>query len=529
MKKSRAARWCVCLAALTITLAGRADDEPPKPVRSGNPPPRHGGTVWAPPVPVLRSDFARVLGRFEQEWAKATLTAQQRRTVSRSMDQPTFQAARGGFAFGIRQVNMLATLLHPETPATPSQEFAASLKLSSKFAIHDLRSGFEGEVRISSMYPFTVRTGDTIHVMLEAADAQGRVVLTTPLPAADPTSGVLDCIVTMAIQPAPKEPATYAITLVADGRRFPLGDYVVDDRTVFDRKSSFDRRLAAVTPSTPALSRAVDIFRSRLDLLVDRPTDQQTSQRVLQPLALSAELHEDLTAIESGRDPYAKRSGDWWCAPMLQGQPLPMRWFVPQGEPDRPRPLLIAFNAFIGDEHTFLDIYAAGALADLAAKHSVIVLCPSAERLQQNPDAFRELIEFAVSLYPVDRSRILFLGHSQGGRLASDLLRVNPGTVAAAAILGATVQAAKDDRLPPMLLVGAEEDTLVRLREVRASAESLTLDGHSVTFREIPDAGHLMMVGDALPEAVQWLLEQPPLNAPAPSASSPAASAPANP
>jgi predicted esterase len=102
------------------------------------------------------------------------------------------------------------------------------------------------------------------------------------------------------------------------------------------------------------------------------------------------------------------------------------------------------------------------------------------------------LLERPARRLPLDPSRRILLGFSQGGYFAGSLGLRHAQRFAGIAVAGARIRPAfagrdlRGLRRLPILFLHGEEDDVIRLEDARASARELEDMGFPVTFRAVP-------------------------------------------
>ncbi len=128
--------------------------------------------------------------------------------------------------------------------------------------------------------------------------------------------------------------------------------------------------------------------------------------------------------------------------------------------------------------------------------------------------AVRDFLELAVERYPVDRSKLIILGFSQGGVMAYDLFLREPERFAALIALSSWLPekvAAVDVEgaelaSRPMLVMHGTRDPMIDVERARESRTRLIQLGACLTYREY-EMGH--EIGpEALRDLVTWLDEK---------------------
>lgn len=312
--------------------------------------------------------------------------------------------------------------------------------------------------------------------------------------------------------PGDLRPGLYSITARwAEGRAAPfeVGRWQVVAQSMDALRETNEARINTVEKLEPDLARAVAMVRSRNALLADAPSTDDAAQWLADLTPLSAQIDEEIRALEQGTDPFVGRTGDWWSRLPLGGVVSPVRVFIPENLPEGPAPLVIALHGMGGDENMFMDGYGAGEIKRLAADRGFIVVSPESSALAY-PTSFDALVEAVSAWRPVDRSRVFLVGHSMGAGIASSMARQRPETIAGVALIaGAGAFPGPGTVMPRTLVIGAESDTLVRAGMLHDAAQSARDRGLPVEFRMAPDLGHTLVVGAVLPDVVDWVLTPP--------------------
>ena len=205
---------------------------------------------------------------------------------------------------------------------------------------------------------------------------------------------------------------------------------------------------------------------------------------------------------------------------------------VPAG--DGPFPTILAIHGWGASAHDLLG------LAPLLHGGRALVLCPQGSvtvpigggiegygwyplvpGAPPEPAAFaqaagqlRELLDRAMERYPIDPTRVVPLGFSQGGVMALDLALREPERFAGLAVLSTWFPEPLAAGLPkrpeheglPVLMMHGTEDPLIEVERARASRERLRPYGVSLMYRELA-MGHEIRP-EGLRVLVQWLEER---------------------
>jgi predicted esterase len=188
-------------------------------------------------------------------------------------------------------------------------------------------------------------------------------------------------------------------------------------------------------------------------------------------------------------------------------QRVPLRLVVPARAAGArgARALVIALHGAGMAENAFVDGYGVGLITRLAARYDAVLVSPATNDFARSPIAFDSLVARLARDHMVDPTRVVVIGHSAGAAAAITLGARRPDGIAAIVALAGAGSVPAGGRIPTTSLVGAELDLIIPDARVRASFEQLRSAGHPVQYQSLPNWGHTLMVGAALPEAFHWL------------------------
>lgn len=285
--------------------------------------------------------------------------------------------------------------------------------------------------------------------------------------------------------------------------------FVVSPTSLDEARESLVSRLDALADAPEALR---EIARARAALITDLPPGLSFAELRFDPLTRLDQVLAELSAIESGRDPYALRAGDTWSVFASRAGLTPLRLYVPESlRLAEPRsgpgvPLVVALHGAGGDENLWMDGYAAGAIQRLADERGFIVASPLAYPFMGDPGIFDDLIADLSTRYPIDPSRIHVIGHSMGGIGTSLLAQRRAGVIASACAIAGAASLDPERPCAPLLVFAAERDRIVPASRVRRACRAAIEAGLPIELRGSANLGHSLVVAVELEDAIDWLL-----------------------
>ncbi len=300
-----------------------------------------------------------------------------------------------------------------------------------------------------------------------------------------------------------------ARSLGATADDVPLAPPAGDARLINGRAPSVVQRELLATLSTidsaGILQQAHASAVARAGLLTDVASRTRSIELMIDPRVHAAAITREVAELKAGRNPYAKRSGDWWRVFATDGaRRVPARVVVPPSSVERttPAPLIIALHGAGGDENMFVDAYGAGVLTRLADSLGAMIVSPLANGF--TPAMFDTLVAVMSREYTIDAKRIYVVGHSMGAGLTSSLANARGTRIAAVACIagGAAITAAG---APPALFITGTLDPVIPAARVKSAADATRAAGQRIEYRELASEGHTLIVGRVLPDAIAWL------------------------
>ncbi|TVQ64263.1 MAG: hypothetical protein EA379_02165 [Phycisphaerales bacterium] len=455
---------------------------------------------------VTRADLAAAYLRVDHAYAEGHPGAVPAVEAHRTFDRISLSFFSGDFASAVRALDALYLALRPDLDS-PAMRAALALRIEAEPPTITPGRGVAPTLQVSARYAPEGEEGAP-RVWVRLRDPAGAVVFSALLPDIDPGAR----FVPLAVD-APRagwSPGVYTIEIATAQRTLlDAGRLVVADSSLDTQREALLARLRGMRPANEAMERAAHACASRLGLLADRPSPMQSAQWLADQHALLAATTAEVDAIEAGSDPYIRRTGDAWMSIRAAGQDVPLRIYVPE-ELAHARvlaPIVVAIHGAGGDENMFMDAYGAGAVKRLADAHGLIVVAPLNTPIA-NPAAFDDMIDFIAERWPVDRSRIILVGHSMGAGVAAAIGRARPEGVRAVVCIAGPGMMGGAPGAAPTLVIGAGMDPIIPLARIEQGVERARGAGADIELRVKPDMGHTLVVTDTIDEALRWALAQ---------------------
>ena len=449
-----------------------------------------GGAVRPAAAQAERYELGRRLRAFETAWEGAARPAQLKALAG--LPKATTQFF--GFQFGEAGRTLDAarrTLVGTEV--TPPTAWAEALFVAPEARLIDAgKPGLEVVVKPFYAVKGPVPEGATCRVTLGTGEPRAVPLAKFPAKIAVPLPKVAD-----AGQDLP-----LALEVLIDGR--PVSRHEVTVSVV----PGATKRLAALPKSAPTTIEAATL-RDRVEHLTQL-AEGTVSETDLPAAKLLAEA-EALAKLPAGTAYFtAARGGQFWLSVPLE-QPdgkfgtAPVRLFVPEKlDAARPVPLVVALHGAGGSENLFFEGYGAGHVVEECRSRGWLLVAPRAGLF--GAPAVAEIVAALAERYPIDAKSVFVVGHSMGAGQAAELVQQSPGRYRAVALLGgaARVRDAKAFADLPLFLGVGTKDQLA-LAGTRALNKTLAAAGAKrLTYREYPEAEHLVVVREALPDLFAW-------------------------
>ena len=238
------------------------------------------------------------------------------------------------------------------------------------------------------------------------------------------------------------------------------------------------------------------------------------------------------TSVKGGKDPFARRTGDFERHHLLDGanEVMPYRVYVPTTyAPSRAMPLVIALHGLGGTEDSFFESYAK-LTPTLAEQHGFLLAAPlgyrvdgfygsplmgasdaaAKRRTEYSERDVLEVLRLMKAHYKVDESRVYLLGHSMGAIGVWALASKYPDLWAAAVPFSGVGSPLLAERMKaiPQFVVHGDADPTVNVTGSRVMVAALQKLGAPVTYVEVPGGNHTDVVVPNLAKAFAFMAGQ---------------------
>jgi predicted esterase len=295
------------------------------------------------------------------------------------------------------------------------------------------------------------------------------------------------------------------------------GDYTLEVRLAADGATAAAPFVKSLPVHVEALSAEANRLQTRLTRVRDQSSAATTAEYALILYDLADrgainphryKLREEFTAanaildaVESGRDPFAARHGDFRKAyrSAVDNTLQPYRMFVPESyDGSRPAPLLVALHGMGGDENSLFDSYNNGGLKREAERVGFVVAAPKGRdpASMYRGGAERDVIDVIAEVrrdYKIDPNRIYLMGHSMGGYGTWSIAMAHPDLFAAIGPIsgGGDPAGLVKIRQVPEYVVHGDDDRTVNVNESRRMVEAAKKAGIDVVYIEVPGGSHV--------------------------------------
>jgi pimeloyl-ACP methyl ester carboxylesterase len=206
------------------------------------------------------------------------------------------------------------------------------------------------------------------------------------------------------------------------------------------------------------------------------------------------------------------RCEDLWMTAARQGRQVPLRIRCPSGPLDlplrgcvfsQPLPVLLLFHGAGGSENMFFETYGAGGAVAAGLERNWLVVATRQGWTGLSLDA-AQLLDQLEELFPIDRSKVLLMGHSMGAGQVATQVGLHPRLPRAVAALGGGRPRNPESVASLPWFVAAGSLDFGRSGAVSLSQNLKRAGGQRVVYREYPDVEHMVIVQAALPDVFDF-------------------------
>lgn len=449
-----------------------------------------GGTTRVTAQPE-RYELGRRLRVFEATWDRQPDPEGRLRTTE-SLQRSVMSFFAFQFGQAGRQLTLARQALVSPEALTPAQSWAESLYFQPTRRLIDVADGgLNGTLARFYTVDATAPEGARIVITLGAKPSADVPIHAEKLPQ----------ILPLELANATEGDHLLKTAIVAEGRTLAqssIGLSVVKDLP--ERLGALKAAVAAWPDDAPATT---DRETARALLaLAERFRDGAVLETDYPLARLLGEAEALVAAIAEGQPFYGPaRSGQSWLTMVLpSGGKMAVRLQIPpRAAEGKSLPLVVALHGAGGSENMFFDGYGDGAVTKRCAERGWLLVSPRGNGLGAAQIA--GLVDAMAQLYPVDRSKVMLVGHSMGAMQAVGAASQAPGKYAAVAALGGggRVRPAPElTALPFFIGIGAADFALSGAKSLNQSLKAAEV--RDVEYHEYPAIEHLAIVQVALPE-----------------------------
>lgn len=455
---------------------------------------------------VTRADVAQARERFERVWnAHPIADAGERARVHEEFDRLIGNFMLAQYSPTVQALHALTDSIDPNAPRSIDAKLARALRVRLAPPVGQVEKRLGVRVKITPMY--AVALDKPVKLRLQfIREGQQQPLVDEPFTVE--TNGLSPILL---LKQPPSEVGRYRVDLVtADGFRTTATHWDVAERPMDLLRTLNHNRLTVTIRGNEQMMQSRAAVAARNGLLSDRPIENEPMQFALDQNDFAIQIDNEIAEIEDDHDPFVNRAGDYWRTVYLGELQVPIRVYAPKSvthHPDKAVPMIIALHGAGGDEGTFFDAHGLGAIKRLADKHGFIIVSPRVDLVRRADQAVTNLVRAISFNYKIDERRVYAIGHSIGALTAQAWASDNPspGLAGVVQIAGAA-EFTPDKRRPPTLVIGGALDRMFPPDQLADVVGRAKQSGQRVEIKQIPNAGHILIVGETLPDAVSWLM-----------------------
>jgi predicted esterase len=471
---------------------------------------RTSGAVCAgpPAYQATRRDLAAAYLNFERAMREHPPTPERRIELNREFDAITGEFFNGGLNGALRSLNEMACSLPGGGAVNATERAIRSLSVEVEPPVWTMAAlDARPRVVVRSMYGLPAGAEAELDLSVELHHrATIDAVAKFPFHAVFGPEGAVEVTMPMGEGAFDYPVGPYVVMVSAPGRPpIEMGWWVTTRISMDEAKRALESRLDAVT-AEGALAREAAIARSRLSLVTDHPDPARPAQFLIDPFSTLVTVDRELKSLESGTNPYRRRTGEYWRTVDLgEGRVLPMRVHAPRHVArEKPMPLVIALHGAGADENMFIHGYGAGRLCRLADRRGFLVASVGTLVFGSDAACLDRLLDDLSRDYLIDRERVYLIGHSLGAIAAAGLASSRADALAGVACIAGFRSIPSDPPPAPTLVIAAEMDRIFPADRIEEAVAASGGEGR-IELRRRPNEGHTLVVGPVLDDILDWM------------------------
>lgn len=452
-------------------------------------------SLWASSASAqsLRNELGKRLQRFEKSWQSAD-------EVTRAKSREPMQAAVSSFfslrlAAAARQLDEAWYTVRAEGEPSATERWGVSHQLSATPLFGDVQDETL-TVTLRPLYEVPAPNVTKLQVRLQLQDGGGRSVAEATIGWAEATKPHA-----WSIGSAGAGDFTLTVELLDGAARREVA------RTVVSRAERLRERLATLAAAQEGRTEIASptilaTMKGQLTLL--QALAESKSQETDFPAERLLRSCEETSAAPRGKSlaERARREDVWLTLSQGTGQ-TPVRVRAP-AKSAGPLPVLFLFHGAGGSENMFFETCGAGRAVSLGLDRGWLVVAPRQSLLGPALDVEQMLAELG-QFFPVDRRRVMLVGHSMGAQQVTRQASRRPELAAAAVALGGGGSAPSGDaaRKIPWFIGAGQFD--FGKSGAQALARRLKESGAAAEYREYEGVEHMVIVQAALDDVFRFL------------------------
>ncbi|MCH2181744.1 MAG: alpha/beta fold hydrolase [Mariniblastus sp.] len=467
--------------------------------------------VWVPAVDLTaqnpRLELGRRLKRFELAWETAPTTGRDAAVAYLRNAVGSFFSLRLSEA-GRQMDNAWLAVRSDDPPSALTRAVIGSQLLVSPLCAETGDGPLE--LKLQPFYPTDSEPSPEAVAHLKLTRATGELLAETEYALSQLTGGTR-----WQLQQIPEGDHLLSVVIRHKDTTFALPPMTVS------RISELNRRLKEIKDAAVSLrseSRSSEAEPSDATLAATLRNEKRLMEDVMEGLPQEADfpllyrLKNCEAMLATRRQPadfaqHLSGSREAWLTLANGRRSVPTRVHLPPVT-DEPAPVLFVFHGAGGSENMFFETYGAGRVVREAAQRGWVVVSPR-QGLTGLPLDIGEMLDALQAYLPLDRKRIMLLGHSMGASQAVQQVRKHPTLPVATVALGGGGRLSESDAqrsqgVSWFIGAGDQDFGLAMGRQLK---RSLTAAECPVRMKVYDNIEHLVVVQAAIDDTFEFLEE----------------------